>query len=143
MYTKITNGIKEAMIAKDTDKKDVLKQVKAKADAIAKETKTDMSNEIVIQAINKEIKQLNQTKDAIISKPDCDLFKSTVNKIEILTAFLPKQLSKSEIVKAIEDIKVANSTIDNKGALLGIVMKTLKGKADNRLIKETFDELNK
>ncbi len=141
LYEQIVADIKSAMLEKNTDKKDVLKQIKMKTDAIAKETKADVTDEMVNQAISKELKQLNQTLDAIKSKPDSDLYKSTVTKIDILKSYLPKQLSAEEIKAEIENIKANNSELKG-GQLLGVIMKTLKGKADNKLIKEIFDSIN-
>lgn len=141
LYDVITAEIKSAMIEKNVDKKDVLKQIKMKSDAIVKESKSEMTDEVVQQAIAKELKQLNQTFDAIKDKTDSELYASTVKKIGILKAYLPKQLSEDEIRTEIEKIKVENSDVKS-GQLLGIVMKTLKGKADNKLIKSVFDSLN-
>jgi uncharacterized protein YqeY len=139
MYAKVNAEIKAAMIAKDVDKKNVLKQVKAKADAKAKEKKCAVTDEILISAIEQELKQLNQTKDSISSRPDSDLYISTENKIKILTAYLPPMMTKEEIAAAIKEIVEKNPKA-GKG-LIGIVMKSLKGKAQNKDIKEVYDSL--
>ena len=139
LYDVITADIKSAMIEKNVDKKNVLKQIKMKSDAIVKESKSEMTDEVVQQAITKELKQLNQTFDAIKDKTDSELYISTVKKIEILKAYLPKQLSESEIKIKVDKIKAENPDM-KKGQLLGIIMRTLKGKADNKIIKEVFEE---
>lgn len=142
LYETIMSNIKDAMKEKNTTLKDVLKQVQTKAQATAKESKTEITDEIVIDAINKELKQLNQTLDAVKSKPESDLFKSTMEKITILKAYLPEQLSEDEIAKEIRKIMFNNEGIPS-GKLTGIVMKTLKGKADNVTIKKVLDTLIK
>lgn len=142
LYETIMSNIKDAMKEKNTTLKDVLKQVQTKAQATAKESKTEITDEIVIDAINKELKQLNQTLDAVKSKPESDLFKSTMEKITILKAYLPEQLSEDEIAKEIRKIMFNNEGIPS-GKLTGIVMKTLKGKADNLTIKKVLDTIIK
>lgn len=142
LYETIMSNIKDAMKEKNTTLKDVLKQVQTKAQATAKESKTEITDEIVIDAINKELKQLNQTLDAVKSKPESELFKSTMEKITILKAYLPEQLSEDEIAKEIRKIIFNNEGIPS-GKLTGIVMKTLKGKADNLTIKKVLDTLIK
>lgn len=142
LYETIMSNIKDAMKEKNTTLKDVLKQVQTKAQATAKESKTEITDEIVIDAINKELKQLNQTLDAVKSKPESDLFKSTMEKITILKAYLPEQLSEDEIAKEIRKIIFNNEGIPS-GKLTGIVMKTLKGKADNLTIKKVLDTIIK
>lgn len=132
------SNIKDAMKAKNTTLKDVLKQVQTKAQATAKEQKVDITDEIVINAINKELKQLNQTLDSIKSQPESDLFKSTMEKINILKDYLPEQLSEEEIEAEIRKIMDMNAGTP-VGKLTGIVMKALKGKADNVTIKKVLD----
>lgn len=142
LYDVIMSGIKEAMKSKDTNKRDVLKQVQTKAQAEAKEKKVDLTDEIILNAISKELKQLNQTKDAVSSKPDSDLYKSTVEKIKILQGYLPEQLSEDECLCEVGEI--LNRTTDMpKGKRIGLIMKELKGKADNKLIKQCIDALLK
>ena len=142
LYETIMSNIKDAMKEKNTTLKDVLKQVQTKAQATAKESKTEITDEIVIDAINKELKQLNQTLDAVKSKPESELFKSTMEKITILKEYLPEQMSEDEIEKEIRKIMFENDGVSS-GKLIGIVMKTLKGKADNIKIKNVFDKINK
>lgn len=141
-YAQIMADIKEAMKEKNITKRDVLKQVQAKAQAEAKETKQDISDEIVISAINKELKQLNQTKDAVASKPDSDLYKTTVEKIDILNSYLPKQMSEDEITQIVKNMVLEHPS-EPKGKLTGMIMKELKGKANNSLIKSCIDNIIK
>ena len=124
LYDVIMSGIKEAMKSKDTNKRDVLKQVQSKSQAEVKEKKVDLTDEIILNAISKELKQLNQTKDAVSSKPDSE------------------QLSEDECLCEVGEI--LNRTTDMpKGKRIGLIMKELKGKADNKLIKQCIDALLK
>lgn len=142
LYDVIMSDIKEAMKSKDINKRDVLKQVQSKTQADAKEKKIEISDEVVLNAIAKELKQLNQTKDSVASKPDSDLYKSTVEKISILQGYLPEQLSEDECLYEVGEI--LNRTTDMpKGKRIGLIMKELKGKADNKLIKQCIDALLK
>jgi hypothetical protein len=142
LYETIKSNIKDAMKEKNTTLKDVLKQVQAKAQADAKEHKTDITDEIVLNAINKELKQLNQTLEEVKSKPESELFKSTMEKIVILKAYLPEQLSEEDIAKEIQKIISENPDVAG-GRLTGLVMKSLKGKADNQTIKKVLDSITK
>ena len=140
IYETILNDIKTAMKEKDTDKKDVLKQVQIKVQADSKENKKEITDEMVLSAITKELKQLNQTKDAIASKPDTPLYQSTNYKIGILDTYLPEQMSVEEIKAEIKKLMIDNPNVTG-GKLTGLVMKALKGKADNKTIKECIDKL--
>jgi uncharacterized protein YqeY len=144
MYTKIRNQIKEAMISKDTIKRDVLKMVLDKAKAIVKEknpvdTPDVIPDDIIIQAVQKEIKQLNQTKDALIGKESTDLYTETTSKINILSEYLPKMMSEEEVDKAVFGI-LSKGDYDNFGLKMKACMAELKGKADSKLIKQIVEK---
>lgn len=144
MYNKIKNEIKEAMKNKDTVKRDVLKMVVNKAKGIKKEqdpndTTEIISNDIIVNAINKEMKQLNQTKDSLKGREDTDLYKETEIKISILSEYLPKMMTREEVEIEVERI-LSNGEYNNFGLKMKTVMTELKGKADNKLIKEIVEK---
>lgn len=143
MYTKIKSELKEAMKTKDTIKRDVLKMVIDKAKTITKEknphdTGESISDEVIVTAINKEVKQLNQTKDALKGKEDTDLYKETEIKIAILSEYLPKMMSKEEVEESVKKI-LNGGEYANFGMMMKACMAELKGKADNKVIKEVVE----
>lgn len=143
MYVKIKAEIKEAMKSKDITKRDALKMVIDKARAIQKEqnpidTPEIIPDEIMIQAIQKEVKQLNQTKDALKGRENTDLYIQTTHKMAILSSYLPTQMTREEVEKAVSDI-ISKGEYPNFGMKMKAVMAELKGKADNKLIKEVVE----
>lgn len=109
----------------------------AKAQMIAKEMKSTITNEIVISAIQKELKQLNQTIAAI--PEETDLYESTVYKVGILEKYLPKQMSVEEVRAKVEKI-LSCGDYPNMGLKMKVVMNALKGKADNKTISDIVKE---
>lgn len=143
MYVKIKAEIKEAMKSKDVIKRDALKMVVDKARAIQKEqnpidTPETIPDEVMIQAIQKEVKQLNQTKDALKGRENTDLYIQTTHKMAILSSYLPTQMTREEVEKAVSDI-ISKGEYPNFGMKMKAVMAELKGKADNKLIKEIVE----
>lgn len=138
IYENVQAAIKDAMKSKDTDKRDVLKMALSKAQAVAKESKSDMSDEIMLDGIRKELKQLNQTKDSLESRKESDLYKSTMYKIEVLGGYLPTMMSGEELAEKITGILSAAGAT-NKGQCMKLVMAELKGKADNKEIANCVD----
>jgi uncharacterized protein YqeY len=135
--------IKEAMKSKDTIKRDALKMVIDKARSIKKEqypndTSEHISDEMILQAINREMKQLTQTKDALKGRENTDLYVQTTHKMAILSSYLPSQMTKEEVEKAVYTI-LSNQDFPNFGMKMKAVMSELKGKADNKLIKEVVE----
>lgn len=152
LYLQIKEEIKTAMKNKDTEKRDVLKMVVDKAKAIVKEKNPtnvteDIPDDVILQAIQKEVKQLNQTKDALKGKENTDLYASTTLKIGILSEYLPTQMTENELEKYIESelIELTGVNVEISPKIKGMVMKNimpkLKGKADSRLINQVVDRL--
>lgn len=146
LYTEIKNQIKEAMKIKDTVRKDVLKLVVDKAKTIIKETNPHddgscIPDDVIIQAVNKEMKQLNQTKDMLKGKEDTELYETTVQKIYILESYLPKMMTREEIKVAVTNILHNGEHYHNFGMVMKAVMSELKGKADSKLITEVVKEV--
>lgn len=144
MYNKIKNEIKEAMKNKDTVKRDVIKMVVNKAKSIKKEqypndTTEIISNDIIVNAINKEMKQLNQTKDSLKGREDTDLYKETEIKISILSEYLPKMMTREEVDRTVYNI-LTGGNYNTFGEKMKVCMSELKGKADNKLIKEIVEK---
>lgn len=141
MINQINEDIKQAMINKNILIKDVLKSVKNTAIQIAKENKTEVNDEIVIKAIKKELKQLDQTIVALKGYEDTTLYKDSINKKEYIQKYLPKEMSDEELTVEIKKVLSTLSSDANFGLKMKAVMKELKNKADGNKIKNIINSL--
>lgn len=139
MYKKIQAEIKSAMVEKNQDKKDVLRQVMAKAQMAAKEQKKDITDEIILSAVQKELKQLNQTKESVPA--DSSLYKSTLYKMSVLQEYMPKQMAEDDVYLVAKGILDAGE-YKSFGEKMKAVMSDLKGKADSKLISDVVKKLD-
>lgn len=141
MHSKVKNDIKEAMKAKDSVKKDCLRNVLGKAQEMAKEKKCDtdaIPDDMIISAVQKEVKQLNQTINNLKGCEDTNLYKVSELQIEILKDYLPKQMDQKEVEEAVAWILGDNPPADF-GKRMKYVMKELNGKADSKLIRKVVE----
>lgn len=146
LYEQINNEIKDAMRNKDAIKRDCLRMVMDKAKTIYKDknpndSSGNISDDIMLDAIKKEYKQQGQTATSLVGREDTDLYKETVVKMEILNCYLPKQMTYDEIKNVVNEILSKNDT-GNFGQNMRLVMSELKGKADNKMIKEAVEAYN-
>ena len=145
MIKAIRADIKTAMIEKDVIKRDVLKMVLNKANALAKDAKIDEpTTDMVLDAIKKETKQIQDTVDILTSngKSDSDLYKESIQKMDILKVYLPKQLTEDELENEIKEFIEKNSVdTSNRGAIMKAVMPEFKSKADGKLINKVVSKL--
>ncbi len=68
-----------------------------------------------------------------------DLVDQETRELEIIQEYLPRQLSRDDVEKAVAAIAAAAgaSAASDFGRLMPLVMKELKGKADGKMIQET------
>ena len=141
MHQKIKNDIKEAMKDKNSVKKDCLRNVLGKAQEMAKEKKCDtdaISNDIITSALQKEVKQLNQTINNLNGCEDTDLYKVSEQQLKILQEYMPKQMDQKEVEEAVAWI-LGDKEYKNFGDKMKFVMKELNGKADSKLIRKVVE----
>ena len=139
----LMQDLKDAMKEKDTVKKDTVQMVRAAILQIEKDKGIEVDDAKIIEIIAKEVKG---KKDALVDFEKGgrqDLIDQTNTEIDILSKYLPKQLSKEEIKEIVRNI------VNDLGATsmkdMGPVMKEAKNKigagADGRAINEVVKEI--
>lgn len=120
-----------AFKAKDQVSKSILSVVKGEIQTQEKNLSVlDLSDADVTKILNKTIKSLNET----ISKSD-DL--ESKLQLEVVSKYLPKQMSESEISEVISNMISENSDIK-----IGDIMKKFSSlNADRKLVSQIFNNL--
>lgn len=147
----ITNQLKVAMINKNTNLVNTLRLIKASIkdkDIIAKGNgKGDISDQEIISVLQTMIKQRKASIDMYLSGNREDLVKKEENEIEIISNFLPQQLSLQEIEIIINDMIISSgaSSIKNIGDVIKLIKEKYDGRIDlgvaSKLIKEKLSEI--
>ena len=147
----ITNQLKDAMINKNTNLVNTLRLIKASIkdkDIIAKGNgKGDISDQEIISVLQTMIKQRKASIDMYLSGNREDLVKKEENEIEIISNFLPQQLSLQEIEIIINDMIISSgaSSIKNIGEVIKLIKEKYDGRIDlgvaSKLIKEKLSEI--
>ena len=116
----ILADIKEAMKAKDEFKRDTLRTLNAALKQIEVDQRIEMTDEVVLPLLQKEIKKRADSVELYIKGARGDLAKKEQGEIELIKAYLPAQLSDEELKEKIKKI------IERVGKNLGAVMKMAK-----------------
>ncbi len=63
-------------------------------------------------------------------------------ELEIIQEYLPKQISREEVVKVVSDLaaQLDSKTQADFGKLMGAAMKELRGKVDGKIVQEVVKE---
>lgn len=134
---KISKDYLEAFKNKESLKKNLLGVVKAEITTQEKNVNvSDLSDADVIKILSKVAKNLKET----IDKTNNDEAK---NELEIVEAYLPKQMSEDEIRSAVSNIisEVGASSPAEMGKVMGSFNSKYSGKADNKLVSTIVKEL--
>ena len=147
----ITNQLKDAMINKNTNLVNTLRLIKASIkdkDIIAKGNgKGEIADQEIISVLQTMIKQRKASIDMYLSGNREDLVKKEESEIEIISNFLPEQLSSQEIETIINDLIISSgaSSIKNIGDVIKLVKEKYEGRIDlgvaSKLIKEKLSEI--
>lgn len=111
----------------------VFKSVKAKASAIAKEDKSEITDEIMLKAIRKECKELKQTLENV--PQDCSLWREVNSQYQAINPYLPKEVSDSEVLNKVKGIVMTMPTCSNFGLYMKVCIKQLKDIEPCRIAK--------
>lgn len=138
--TSIDQEIKQAMLAKDQVKLRGLRAIKA-ALLLAKTEKggsEELNEDAEIKILQKLVKQRKESADIYKSQGREDLLQVEQEEIDVISAFLPKQLDQAEVEAIITKIieETGASSIKEMGKVMGLANKELAGKAEGRLIGE-------
>lgn len=145
LINKIDQDIKQAMLAKQEARLRGLRAIKS-ALLLARTEKgasEDISQETEIKVLQKLIKQRKESADIYKAQNREDLYKIEAEEMEVIEAFLPKQMERSEIEAYLKDLinKVGATSVKDMGKVMGAANKELAGKADGKTISEVVKQL--
>ena len=131
----------EALKMRNKIKKDTISAIitTAKNSAINAGVRDNIPEEMVDNAIKKELKTINEQLETCPQDRIAQI-EEFKQKKSIVEELMPKQLSEDEI-KAILNEKFSEViATKNKGQIMKVVMPELKGKADGKLINQIISD---
>ncbi len=142
MREKILKDIIEAMKTKDKDRLSTLRLLKGAMQLEEINKKRELNDEEVISLIAKQIKTRRESILEFEKANREDLKEKTQKEIDILTDYMPEQLSEEEIIKEIDIAfdEVKPTSMKDMRNLMAILNPKLKGKADMSFVSKIIKE---
>jgi uncharacterized protein YqeY len=142
---KINQDIKQAMLAKQEAKLRGLRAIKS-ALLLARTEKgasEEINEETEIKVLQKLVKQRKESADIYEAQNRPDLYQIEKEEMEVIEAYLPKQMDKTEIEVFIKEVigRVGATSFKDMGKVMGTANKELAGKADGKTISEVVKQL--
>ena len=147
LYDQIQQEMKEAMKSRDSLKTNTLRSVIASVKnylVSSEEARArEVNDELLIDLIAKEAKKREESIEAYKKVGRDDLVSSESKELEILSKYLPEELSADEIraiaLQTIDDLKANNPS--DLGKVMRELMARVKGRADGKLVNKIVREL--
>ncbi len=145
IFEQINDDIKKAMLAKEKDKLEALRAVKA-AFLLAKTeggSSNELSYEKELQIIQKLIKQRKDAAEIYKQQNRMDLYEPEEFQANIISKYLPTQLSEEELKSEITAIiaETGASSIRDMGKVMAMANTKLAGKSDSKTISAIVKSL--
>lgn len=140
LFDQVNEDIKKAMLAREKDKLEALRAIKA-AFLLAKTEKGGMDElpaDVELKVIQKLIKQRRESAEIYKQQNRIDLYDKEVLEANVIETYMPAAMSDEELDAVIKGIieKVGAKTAADFGKVMGIASKELSGKADGKIISQ-------
>lgn len=141
LYETISNDMKEAMNPHDKDSLNTIRLLKSAIDMYLVNNKMERnscSDEIVIDIVSKQVKTHKESIEEFKKGNRQDLVDKLLKEIDLLSKYLPKQLTEEEINSEIDKVfdKVKPTSMKDMGLIMKELTPIFKGKADMKTVNE-------
>ena len=145
LYEKVSKDMISAMKAKDKDKVSTLRLLKSAIDKYLIDNKMERheaSDEVVIEVVSKQVKTHRESIEEFKKGNRQDLIDGLNKEIEVLSEYLPEQLTEDELEKIIEEVfkKVKPTSMKDMGAIMKEIKPLVTGKADMKDVNTKIRE---
>lgn len=129
MNNRIAEDLKNAMKTGDKFKLSVLRMLKSALQLESIKNKRDLTDEDVVNVIKRQVKQRKDSISEFEKYDKLDEVSTLKKEIEVLSAYLPEEMSKEEIIKVIDEVFADLNPTSMKD--MGMIMKELNAKITN------------
>lgn len=142
---RINADIKSAMLAKEKEKLEALRAIKAAV--LLLKTDKNFTGEIAekdeIATLQRLVKQRKEAALMYKEQNREDLYNDEIFQVGIIEKYLPEQMSEDDIRLSLEKIikEIGASSAKDMGKVMGAAQKEFAGKADNKIVSQIVKEL--
>ena len=141
----LQDELKQSMLAKDALKTSTLRMLLSAinyAEIQKGGAGYEANDEDILAVIQKEAKQRRDSIEAFESGGRQEMADKEKKELEILSSYLPEQMSEEEIKKLVEEAvtQTGASDMSDIGKVMGALMPKVKGKADGNVVNKIVRE---
>lgn len=142
MKEELLQDLKEAMKNKETLRKDTITMLIAAILQVEKDSQKTLNDDEICAIVAKEVKKRKESVKEYEDAGREDIAENLKKEIEILSKYLPEQLTEEEIRKMVEDAVKESGAASPRdmGKVMSILRPKTAGKADGKLVSDIVKE---
>ncbi|CAM4309561.1 GatB/YqeY domain-containing protein [Paenibacillus alkaliterrae] len=142
---RLTDDMKQAMKIQDKFKLSVIRMMRASVKNLEIDLKRPLDDNEVLDILSREIKQRKDSLQEFKKAGRDDLVADLVVEIEIISRYLPEQLTEEEIQEIVTQTihELGASSKADMGKVMSALLPKTKGRADGKLVNQFVQQLLK
>jgi len=140
LLEKIKDDIKQTFKDNQPEKREILRYLVSLLQNEEIRLADKFDDKAALAVLQKEMKRKKESLQMFEKANREDLIAQQKTEIKVLEAYLPKMMSKGELIKLVQKI-VDQKKDANFGQVMGKVMAQVKGKADGKLVAQVVAEI--
>ena len=142
LITRIDDELKEAMRARDAERRDALRLILSSLKSAEKELQRPLSDDEELQVLQRERKRRIEAAEAFRSGGREAQAESEERELAVLQEFMPEPLSEDELEDIIDDViaEVGATSMRDLGRVMADVMPQVSGRAEGSTVSQLVRE---
>ncbi len=139
----LNEALKEAMKAKDNQRRDVLRLLTSAIKQVEIDGQKELSPDDVMNILQREAKK---RRESIVEYGKADRPEQVAEEqyeLELIESFLPRQLTHDEVTAIVKEVLAETGVTSAKemGKVMGVLQPRVKGLADGKVVSEIVKSL--
>lgn len=135
---RLMDDLKTSMKEKQTLRKNTITMLRSRIKQYEVDNRLTADDDLIMQMIQKEIKERNDTLDSLKGTDRAELIKDTEEEISYLSEYLPKQMDDEELNNLVSAVVAEVGATSMKD--MGAVMKLAKERSESRVDAKRLSE---
>jgi uncharacterized protein len=142
LIEEIDDELKDAMKARDAERRDTLRLILDALQKSAKELQRPLSEEEELQVLQRERKRRIEASEAFRNGGRQEQAAAEERELDVLEEFMPEPLSEDEIEEIVDDViaEVGATSMADLGRVMADVMPQIAGRADGSQVSQIVRE---
>ena len=142
LITRIESELKDAMAARDGDRRDTLRLILAALRSAEKELQRPLHDDEELQVLQRERKRRNEAAEAFRNGGREEQAQAEERELAVLEEFMPEPMSEEELEDIVDDAiaEVGATSMRDIGRVMADVMPQVAGRADGSAVSQLVRE---